>query len=304
MVAVVAVISEGEGAAFSCVILPCIVLHSVTYKDPTSPLYTIKMKPASTGGTTANSQNSKFLFYIFRKHAAPDSSHCFFHKRKSGEPRAICCQYQLCVPTIAPLQPSVVSTCRNQKSKEDVRVYVGCKQTMTNALYIVLLRCIAVPCITLCYLEWFDFAAVYQQNQAREYRRKCGQSPNPSCCCILGTCRPWLFAPVFISSIPTLYPSKMKPASTGGTTANFLLPSSCYFFIYSRNLPLLALRTVFPTENIPASREQCAASASFAYQQSPPYPLASYRLIEIMNPRETSEYTLTANNAYPGKQQL
>ena len=49
---------------------------------------------------------------------------------------------------------------------------------MTNALYCVLLHCIAVPCITFCYLEWFDFDAVYQQHQACEYRRNHGQFPN------------------------------------------------------------------------------------------------------------------------------
>ncbi len=46
-------------------------------------------------------------------------------------------------------------------------------------------------------------------------------------------------------------------------------------------MPLWASRTVFSYNKSPESREQCAASASFAYQHSPIYNLASCRLIEI-----------------------
>ncbi len=47
---------------------------------------------------------SKFrVFVIFWVHAAPGSSHRFFIREEPGEPRAMCCQCQLCVPTIAHL---------------------------------------------------------------------------------------------------------------------------------------------------------------------------------------------------------
>ena len=114
--------------ASSCIVLPCSVLHSVSFNGSISMLYTSKIKPASTGGTTANFPNSKFLDYIPGTYYSWLFALFFPHEKESGEPRAMCCQCQLCVPTIPPLQPSVVSTCRNQKSKEDDRVYVDCKQ--------------------------------------------------------------------------------------------------------------------------------------------------------------------------------
>ncbi len=57
----------------------------------------------------------------------------------------------------------------------------------------------------------------------------------------------------------------------------------------------------FPTRKSPGNREQCAASASFAYQRSPPCSLASYRLVEIRSRRRTTGCTLIANNVYPGE---
>jgi len=61
--------------AFSCIVLPCIVLHSIAWNGSISTLYTGKIKPASTGGTTANFQIS--IFVIFWGHAALGFSHCF-----------------------------------------------------------------------------------------------------------------------------------------------------------------------------------------------------------------------------------
>ena len=116
-----------------------------------------------------------------------------------------------------------------------------------------------------------------------------------------------LHSVTYKGSISTLYTSKMKPANIGGTTANFRIPS--LFLLFLVYIPgtyrswLFALFFYF-TENSPESREQCAASAGSAYQPSPPYSLASYQLIELRNPRRTSEYTLIANDVYPSKPKL
>ncbi len=47
--------------------------------------------------------------------------------------------------------------------------------------------------------------------------------------------------------------------------------------LYFEDIPLLTFRTPSPTKKSPESREQCTASARFAYQQSSTYSLTSSR---------------------------